>query len=175
MMQITDMAEEMSHSLQKWSKERTRPFIRYFSENEKQRFTKSRFFYKYKNGESLAKSCRDLSGAVSYVTIRRWFKPITNTGSTNLSKPPDQIRTARTKEAIQKVKDRLKRKKPVSARTGVGRRSCHSQYERGQDRKTQLSPESHGLAWGVTPLIIFDERSVDHDRYSGGPTCGCRL
>ena len=67
---------------------------------------------KYENGESLAKICRDLSGVVSYRTIRRWCKSITNTGSINLSKPPGQIRTARTKGAIQKVKDRLKRKKP---------------------------------------------------------------
>ena len=41
---------------------------------------------------------------------------IATTGSINLSKPPGQIRTARNKGAIQKVKNRLKRKKSVSAR-----------------------------------------------------------
>ena len=71
---------------------------------------------KYETGESLAKIHRDLSGVVSYRTIRRWCRQIATTGSINLSKPPGQIRTARTKGAIQKVKNRLKRKKSVSAR-----------------------------------------------------------
>jgi hypothetical protein len=67
-------------------------------------------FSKYENGESLAKICRDLSSVISCRTIRRWCKAITNTDSINSYKPPDPIRTAR------KVKDRLKRKQPVSAR-----------------------------------------------------------
>ena len=39
----------------------------------------------------------------------------TKTGSIDLSKPPDQIRTARTMGVIRNVKYRLKRKKRVSA------------------------------------------------------------
>ena len=73
-------------------------------------------FSKHENGDSLAKICRDLSGIVSYRTIRRWCKSINDTGAISLSKPPGGNRTIRTKGTIQKVKDRLKRKKPVSAR-----------------------------------------------------------
>jgi AraC-like DNA-binding protein len=71
---------------------------------------------KYENGENPAKIFRDLNGAVSHITIKRWCKMISDTGSINLSTPTGRPRTVRSAAAIQKVKNRVKQKKPFSAR-----------------------------------------------------------
>ena len=71
---------------------------------------------KCQNGEKPKKIFRDLNGAVSYRTIRRWRTMITNTGSLDLSKPTGCPRTVRTKQAIQKAKNRFKGSKTVSCR-----------------------------------------------------------
>ena len=71
---------------------------------------------KRENGESIAKICRNLSGTVSYITVRRWCKMISESGSISLTKSTGRLSTARTQGAIEKVKDRMKRKEPVSAR-----------------------------------------------------------
>ena len=73
-------------------------------------------FSKRNSGEGPAQIFRDLSGVVSLSTIKRWCKMISDTGAISLSKSSGRLRTVRTKGAIQKVKNRLKRKKPVSAR-----------------------------------------------------------
>ena len=72
---------------------------------------------KYKNGDGPTKIFRDLSGTLSLPTIKRWCKMIAKDGTIKLSKPPGRPRTARTKATIQKIKNRLKRKKkPISTR-----------------------------------------------------------
>ena len=71
---------------------------------------------KYENGDNPAKIFRDLNGAVSHITIKRWFKLISETGSIELSTSPGRPRTVRSTTAIRKVKNRLKQKKPVLAR-----------------------------------------------------------
>ena len=71
---------------------------------------------KYQNGDGLSKIFRDLNGSVSLRTTQRWCKAVRDTGSTNLSSPPGSQRTIRTKRAIQKIKHRLERRKPILSR-----------------------------------------------------------
>ena len=71
---------------------------------------------KHESDDTIAKIYRDLNGAISYDTVRRWCNMIGKTGAIQLSAPPDPPRTIRTKQIIQKVKKRLKRKKKVSSR-----------------------------------------------------------
>lgn len=73
-------------------------------------------FSKSKNGSSPAEIFQDFNGAVSLRTISRWRKMVTGVGSIKLSTPPEGSRTARSKGNMQKVKNRLKRKRRVSAR-----------------------------------------------------------
>ena len=205
---------------------------------------------KRENGTGPMKIFQDLNGLVSLPTIQRWCKMISDTGSINLSKSSGRLRTIRTKGAIQKVKNRLKQKKPVSARKltlelEISERSvrrilkddlnlkpykkivqprltddhktkrvqfaknwvrknfreedtmrilfsdekmfdidgmCNAQNDRvwavdraaadlkGGKREKRKFPQKV-LLWlgvcskGVTPLVIFDEGSVDHQRY----------
>ncbi|CAM4811156.1 unnamed protein product [Rotaria magnacalcarata] len=71
---------------------------------------------KYQSGDGPTKIFRDLNGLISLRTIERWCKNIRDTGSINLSSPPRCHRIIRTKGAIQKVKNRLEHRKPVSSR-----------------------------------------------------------
>jgi transposase len=71
---------------------------------------------KYKKGESSTKIFEDLNGFVSSRTIRRWCQMMSETGSISLSHSPGRPRIIRTKGMIQKVKNRMKRKKRVSIR-----------------------------------------------------------
>ncbi|CAF0950316.1 unnamed protein product [Didymodactylos carnosus] len=71
---------------------------------------------KYKNGDSPPMIFRHLNGVIGLRTIGRWCKMIKETGSINLSSPTGRPRVIRTKTMIQKVKNRLKRKKRVSSR-----------------------------------------------------------
>jgi len=71
---------------------------------------------KYENGESPTAIFRHLHAAVSLRTIERWCKMIRDTGSINLANSTGRPRVARTKGMIQKVKNRLKRKKPITSR-----------------------------------------------------------
>ncbi|CAF1329232.1 unnamed protein product [Rotaria magnacalcarata] len=71
---------------------------------------------KYGNGDGPVKIYRDLAGVVSLKTIKLWIKMIDNTGSINLSSPPDRPRIVRTKANILKAKWDLNRKKQVSTR-----------------------------------------------------------
>ena len=71
---------------------------------------------KHQNGEKPNKIFRDLQGAISRTQVFQWCKMIAETSSIELSTSPGRPRIIRTKNMIQKVKNRLKRKKRVSTR-----------------------------------------------------------
>jgi len=71
---------------------------------------------KYQNDDIPTKIFRDLNGGIGSRTIKRWCQMIRQSGSIELSSPPGRPRLVRTKENIQKIKHRLRRKKRVSAR-----------------------------------------------------------
>ena len=70
----------------------------------------------YENGNGPTKSFRNLGGVVSLQTVKLWIKMIRETGSIDRCYSPGRPRTIRTKNNIQKVKQRLakKKKKKVS-------------------------------------------------------------
>ena len=72
--------------------------------------------FKYEKGEPSTKIFEDLNVFVSSRTIRRWCKMVRETGTINLSHSLGRPRIIRTKEMIQKVRKRMKRKKRVSVR-----------------------------------------------------------
>lgn len=71
---------------------------------------------KRENGDAPQKIYDDLNGAVSLRTIKNWCKMLRETGAIELRTPPGRPRTVRTKEFVQKVKRRVKRKKGVTTR-----------------------------------------------------------
>ena len=66
---------------------------------------------KYQKGDTPKQIYHDLNGGLGLRTIERWCQMIWRSGTITLSKPPGGPRLARTKENIQKVKNRLRRKK----------------------------------------------------------------
>lgn len=70
---------------------------------------------KYQKGEYPKKIYHDLNGGVGLRTIERWCQMIRRSGAINLSKPSGRPRLVRTKGNIRKVKNRLRRKRKVSA------------------------------------------------------------
>ena len=75
---------------------------------------------KYQNSDGPNKIFRNLNGFLNLRPIERWCKAVRVTGSINLSSPPGRQRTIRTKGAIQKIRHRLERRKPVSSRKTAG-------------------------------------------------------
>ena len=73
---------------------------------------------KYKNGDRPTVIFRHLNGAIGLRTVERGCKIIRETGSIDLSKLSRRPCVIRTKGMIQKIKNRLKRKKRVSSRKG---------------------------------------------------------
>ena len=71
---------------------------------------------KYESGDGPTKIFRDLNGALGLRTIKRWCKVIQETGSCDPLHALGRPRIVRTKEIIEKVKNRVKRKKQVSVR-----------------------------------------------------------
>ena len=71
---------------------------------------------KYQKGDTPTKICRDLNGGVSLATVKRWCQMIRRTGRIELTGTHGGPRLVRTKENIQKVKNRLRRKNRISAR-----------------------------------------------------------
>lgn len=69
---------------------------------------------KYNSGDYPQKIFRDLNGGIALSTVQRWCKMIDKYGGISLMKPPGHTRTVRTKSAIQKGKQRVKRKQKVS-------------------------------------------------------------
>ena len=67
----------------------------------------------YQNGDGSTKIFPAHNSSVSLRTIERWCKAVRDTGYINLSSPPGRQKTIRTKGAIQKVKHRLERRKPI--------------------------------------------------------------
>ncbi len=71
---------------------------------------------KYNSGDHPRKIFRDLNGGLALSTVQCWCKMIDKYGTIDLSKPPGHSRTVRTKSTIQKVKQRVNRKRRVSER-----------------------------------------------------------
>jgi hypothetical protein len=73
---------------------------------------------KCQNGDTPIKNFRDLNGGIDLRTIKRWCQMIRQSSSIALSTSLGCPRLARTKENIQKVKHRLRRKKKsISSKT----------------------------------------------------------
>ena len=71
---------------------------------------------KYDNGDGTTKIFRHLNGAISHSTIERWCRRIREVGTIDFVNSCGCSRTIRTKAAIQKIKRRLNRRKPLSPR-----------------------------------------------------------
>ena len=71
---------------------------------------------KYDDGDRMTKIFRHFNGAISLSTIERWCRRILEVGTIDLVNPRGCSRTTRTKAAIQKIKRRLNRRKPLSSR-----------------------------------------------------------
>ncbi len=73
-------------------------------------------FSKFQNGDGPTKIYRDLSGGLSLETVKRWCKMIQENGAIELLNSSGRPRIIRTSGVIQKVKNRMNRKKRVSIR-----------------------------------------------------------
>ena len=71
---------------------------------------------KYQKGDTPKQIYHQLNGGLGLRTIERRCQMIRRSGSIKLSSIPGGPRFARTKDNIQKMKHRLRRKKRVSAR-----------------------------------------------------------
>ena len=71
---------------------------------------------KYDNGDETTKIFRHLNGVISLSTIERWCRRIRKVGTIDLVNPRECSRTIRKKAAIQKIKRRLNRRRPLSSR-----------------------------------------------------------
>ena len=71
---------------------------------------------KYDNGDGTTKIFRDFNSTISLSTIKRWCRRICEVGTVDLINPRGCSRTIQTKVAIQKIKRRLNRRKPLSSR-----------------------------------------------------------
>ena len=80
---------------------------------------------KHLSADDLTKIFKDLNGALSLSTIKRWVKTINEIGAIQIRNYPGHPRTARTKDMIRKVKQRLNRKKRVST-TELEKKLCIS-------------------------------------------------
>ena len=72
--------------------------------------------YKYEVGQTPKKIFEDLNGAVSYRTVKRWYKMIREAGAIDLSKSFGCHKTVRTKAPTQKIKRKSKSGKKISWR-----------------------------------------------------------
>ena len=66
---------------------------------------------KDQNGDNPTEIRRDLNGGIGLRTTERWCQMIHRSGSITLSSAPGCSRLVRTKDNIQKVKYRFRRKK----------------------------------------------------------------
>lgn len=71
---------------------------------------------KHEKGDGPQKIFDDLNGLLCLKTIQRWCKMIVTNGAIELRHPPGRTRRASGQETRQKIKSRLRRKKPVSVR-----------------------------------------------------------
>ena len=71
---------------------------------------------KYQNGDGPSKIFADIKGVIGFRTINRWCQMIRETGSIELKCPSGGPRSVRTNTNIQKIRNRLKRKKRISSR-----------------------------------------------------------
>ena len=117
---------------------------------------------RYESGDTAAKIYRDLNGSISYDTVRRWCNMIEKTGAIQLSAPSGPPRIIRTKQMIQKTKNRLKRKKKVSSRI-LGHELSISRTSVRQILKDDL--QYHPYKVRVVPLLK-DEHKDKRKRFS---------
>ena len=117
---------------------------------------------KYESGDTTAKIYRDLNGAISYDTVRRWCNMIEKTGAIQLSAPSGPPRIIRTKQMIQKAKNRLKRKKKVSSRILAHELSISRTSVR---RILKDDLQYHAYKVRVVPLLK-DEHNDKRKRFS---------
>ncbi|CAF1037694.1 unnamed protein product [Rotaria magnacalcarata] len=117
---------------------------------------------KHESGDSIAKIFRDLNGAISYDTVKRWCNMIEKTGAIRLSAPPGPPRIIRTKQMIEKVKNRLKRKKKVSSRILAHELSVSRTSVR---RILRDDLQYHAYKMRVVPLLK-DEHKGKRKRFS---------
>ena len=68
---------------------------------------------KYQKGDTSTEIHRDLNGGISLATIKSWCHMIRQSGSIQLPCTHGGPQIVRTKENIQKVKNRLRRKQKV--------------------------------------------------------------
>ena len=71
---------------------------------------------KFQGGDGPTKIFHDLNGTIGLSTVKRCSKMITEIDSISLCKSPGLPRSVRTKTAIRKVKQQLKRKEKSSIR-----------------------------------------------------------
>ena len=88
-------------------------------------------FSKYQNGDGPTKIHRDLSGGLSFNTVKRWCKMIKESGAIELFNSPGRPRIIRTPGAIEKVEHRMNRRKRVSVR----KLSCELDISRASIRR----------------------------------------
>ena len=70
----------------------------------------------YDNADGTTKIFPDPNGAIGLSTIERWCRRIREVGTIDLGNPHGCSRTIPTKAAIQKIKRRLNRQKPLFSR-----------------------------------------------------------
>jgi hypothetical protein len=110
---------------------------------------------KCKNDQPPMKIFRDLNGAVSYRTVRRWCKMIQETGTISLNYSTDCPRLVRTKQAIKKAKNRFKGHKTISARKLAFALNC-SRSSASRIIKDDLKLKSYKMI--LEPLLTDEHK-----------------
>ena len=117
---------------------------------------------KYNSGDHPRKIFRDLNGGLAWRTVQRWCKMINETGAINLSKPPGNIRTIRTKAAIQKAKSRLKRKRKISLRI----LAKELQMSKTSARRTLIDDLGYRPCKFIQEPALTDEQKEDRKKFA---------
>ena len=117
---------------------------------------------KYNSGDHPRKIFRDLNGGLAWRTVQRWCKMINETGAINLSKPPGNIRTIRTKAAIQKAKSRLKRKRKISLRI----LAKELQMSKTSARRTLIDDLGYRPYKFIQEPALTDEQKGDRKKFA---------
>ena len=117
---------------------------------------------KYNSGDHPRKIFRDLNGGLAWRTVQRWCKMINETGAINLSKPPGNIRTIRTKAAIQKAKSRLKRKRKISLRI----LAKELQTSKTSARRTLIDDLGYRPCKFIQEPALTDEQKEDRKKFA---------
>ena len=117
---------------------------------------------KHESDDTIAKIYRDLNGAISYDAVRRWCNMIGKAGAIQLSAASGPPRIIRTKQMIQKAKNRLKLKEKVSSRILAHELSISRTSVR---RILKDDLQYHAYNVRVVPLLK-DEHKAKRKRFS---------